>query len=68
MLTIFLPVNWTIVLKQFYTLKNYTANEEGLNFFRESEGSVWKRGGQYTIYLTNDDPIAKDLPLIFVNY
>jgi hypothetical protein len=26
-------------------------NEEGLNFFKESEESIWKRGGEYTIYV-----------------
>jgi hypothetical protein len=29
----------------------FMGNEEGLNFFRESGESVWKRGGEYTIYV-----------------
>jgi len=29
----------------------FVGNEQGLNFFRESEKSVWKRGGDYTIYV-----------------
>jgi len=26
-------------------------NEEGSNFYKESEQSTWKRGGEYTIYV-----------------
>jgi hypothetical protein len=29
----------------------FMGNEEGLNFFRESEESNWKRGGDYAIYI-----------------
>jgi len=29
----------------------FMGNEEGLNFFKESEESIWKRGGEYTIYV-----------------
>lgn len=29
----------------------FMGNEEGMNFYRESEQSVWKRGGEYTIYV-----------------
>jgi hypothetical protein len=29
----------------------FMGNEEGLNFYKESEQSVWKRGGDYTIYV-----------------
>jgi len=29
----------------------YVGNEEGVNFYKESEQSVWQRGGEYTIYV-----------------
>ena len=29
----------------------YLGNEEGINFYKESEQSIWKRGGEYTIYV-----------------
>jgi hypothetical protein len=29
----------------------FMGNEEGLNFYRESEKSIWKKGGEYTIYV-----------------
>jgi len=29
----------------------FMGNEEGFNFYRESETSVWKRGGEHTIYV-----------------
>jgi hypothetical protein len=29
----------------------YLGNEEGVNFYKESEASTWKRGGEYTIYV-----------------
>ena len=29
----------------------YLGNEEGVNFYKESEQSTWKRGGEYTIYV-----------------
>ena len=29
----------------------YLGNEEGVNFFKESEQSAWQRGGEYTIYV-----------------
>lgn len=29
----------------------YMGNEEGVNFYKESEQSTWKRGGEYTIYV-----------------
>lgn len=29
----------------------FMGNEEGLNFFRESDESVWRRGGEYSIYV-----------------
>lgn len=29
----------------------FMGNEEGVNFYKESEQSEWKRGGEYTIYV-----------------
>ena len=29
----------------------YMGNEEGVNFYKESEQAAWKRGGEYTIYV-----------------
>ena len=29
----------------------YLGNEEGVNFYKESEQATWKRGGEYTIYV-----------------
>lgn len=29
----------------------YLGNEEGVNFYKESEQSAWQRGGEYTIYV-----------------
>ena len=29
----------------------FMGNEEGLNFYRESEKSIWKKGGEHTIYV-----------------
>ena len=29
----------------------FMGNEEGVNFYKESEGATWKRGGEYTIYV-----------------
>ncbi len=29
----------------------FMGNEEGKNFYKESEQSIWKRGGEYTIYV-----------------
>jgi hypothetical protein len=29
----------------------FLGNEEGLNFYKESHQTVWKRGGDYTIYV-----------------
>jgi hypothetical protein len=29
----------------------YLGNEEGINFYKESEQAVWQRGGEYTIYV-----------------
>jgi hypothetical protein len=29
----------------------FMGNEEGFNFYKESEESIWKRGGEYTIYV-----------------
>ena len=29
----------------------FMGNEEGLNFYRESEQSIWKKGGEHTIYI-----------------
>ena len=29
----------------------FMGNEEGLNYYKESEQTVWKRGGEYTIYV-----------------
>jgi len=29
----------------------FVGNEQGVNFYKESEQSLWKRGGEYTIYV-----------------
>ncbi len=29
----------------------FMGNEEGLNFYRDSEQSIWKKGGEHTIYV-----------------
>jgi len=29
----------------------FMGNEQGLNFYRESENTIWKRGGEHTIYV-----------------
>lgn len=29
----------------------FMGNEEGLNFYKETEQSIWKRGGEHTIYV-----------------
>jgi hypothetical protein len=29
----------------------FLGNEEGVNFYKETEESIWKRGGEYTIYV-----------------
>jgi hypothetical protein len=29
----------------------FLGNEQGLNLYRESEQDIWKRGGEYTIYV-----------------
>ena len=29
----------------------FLGNEEGLNFYKESDQTIWKRGGDYTIYV-----------------
>lgn len=29
----------------------FMGNEEGVNFYKESHQSAWKRGGEYTIYV-----------------
>jgi len=29
----------------------FVGNQEGLNFYKESEQTIWKRGGEYTIYV-----------------
>jgi hypothetical protein len=29
----------------------FMGSEKGVNFYRENEKEVWKRGGEYTIYV-----------------
>ena len=40
-------INGTIIL--------FMGSEKGVNFYRENEKEVWKRGGEYTIYVRHDD-------------
>ena len=40
-----------VVPNQLLLLFFYMGNEEGFNFYKESEQSAWKHGGDYTIYV-----------------
>jgi hypothetical protein len=40
-----------VVLNQVPLLSLFKGNEEGVNFYKETESSTWKRGGEYTIFV-----------------